>query len=408
MKLLRNIASCSLLALLTAVPVVPAWAAPLTFWNGFTGPDRPTIEALTKQWSDAHPDSAVTMDIMPWDSLMQKLLTSMASGSGPDIVAFDFSNLPRFADSGYIMDLTDQVKPGSALDPAVWSDGLKSVLQYKGKYYAAPMNFATLMMYYNKDLFQAAGISAPPKTWDEWIDDIKKTTKTGGDAQYGLLIPDHETIPNWPILLWGNGSDIVKDGKANLTDPKAIEALKTWSGLVLNDKISPVGLTGADADKLFQSGKAAMEITGPWMTNGFTAAGLHYDVAPIPTGPGGPVTLAASVVLVINKATKDPKAALEFVSMWNSKQAQLKLANETGFPPLRTDLSGSPDLTNSWAAKFSTVVPVSRFNLAGQPNFAQIDGDVFTPMIQTITLGKATVEDAAATANDQLSDLLNK
>jgi multiple sugar transport system substrate-binding protein len=408
MKLLANIASCSLLALLVAVPSGSAWAAPLTFWNGFTGPDRPTIEALTKQWSDAHPDSPINMDIEPWDSLMQKLLTSMASGSGPDIVAFDFSYLPKFADSGYIMDLTDNVKAGGGLDPAVWSDGLKSVLQYKGKYFAAPMNFATLMMYYNKDVFQAAGISAPPKTWDDWIADIKKTTKTGADAQYGLLIPDHQTVPNWPILLWGNGSDIIKDGKANLADPKAVDALKTWSDLVINDKITPVGLTGADADKLFQSGKAAMEITGPWMTNGFTAAKLNYDVAPIPTGPGGPVTLADSVVLVINKATKSPQAALDFVKMWNSKAAQLKIANETGFPPLRTDLAGSPDLTNSWAAKFSTVVPVSRFNLAGQPNFAQIDGDVFTPMIQAITLGKATAQDAATAANGQLDDLLNQ
>jgi multiple sugar transport system substrate-binding protein len=316
--------------------------------------------------------------------------------------------VPRYAQSGYIMDLTDQIKPGSPLDPSVWSDGLKKVLQYDGKYYAAPMNFATLMMYYNKDIFAKAGIDAPPKTWDEWIADIKKTTKTGSDAQYGLLIPDHETIPNWPILLWGNGSDIVKDGQPNLADPKTVEALKLWSDLVIKDKITPTGLTGADADKLFQSGKAAMEITGPWMTNGFTAAGLNYDVAPIPTGPGGPVTLADSVVLVVSKTAKDPKAALDFVSMWNSKQAQLKIANETGFPPLRTDLSGSPEITNPWAAKFSTVVPVSRFNLPGLTNFSQIDSDVFTPMIQSITLGKATPEDAAQQANDQLGDLLNQ
>jgi multiple sugar transport system substrate-binding protein len=399
--------SVSLLALGAALPAA-AWAAPITFWNGFTGPDRPTIEALTKAWSDAHPDTPVQMDIMPWDSLLQKLQASMASGSGPDVVAFDFSYVPRYAQSGYIMDLTDQIKPGSPLDPSVWSDGLKKVLQYDGKYYAAPMNFATLMMYYNKDIFAKAGIDAPPKTWDEWIADIKKTTKTGSDAQYGLLIPDHETIPNWPILLWGNGSDIVKDGQPNLADPKTVEALKLWSDLVIKDKITPTGLTGADADKLFQSGKAAMEITGPWMTNGFTAAGLNYDVAPIPTGPGGPVTLADSVVLVVSKTAKDPKAALDFVSMWNSKQAQLKIANETGFPPLRTDLSGSPEITNPWAAKFSTVVPVSRFNLPGLTNFSQIDSDVFTPMIQSITLGKATPEDAAQQANDQLGDLLNQ
>lgn len=408
MKTLGRLVSGSLLALAAALGSSGVLAAPLTFWNGFTGPDRPTIEALTKQWSDAHPDTPVQMDIEPWDSMLQKLQAALASGEGPDVVAFDSSQLPRYAESGYIMDLTDQVKAGGPLDPSAWPEGLKTVLQYDGKYYAAPMNFATLLMYYNKDIFAKAGISAPPTTWDEWIADIKKTTVTGSDATYGLLLPDHETVPNWPILLWGNGSDIIKDGQANLTDPKAIEALKTWSDLVLNDKISPTGLTGADADKLFQSGKAAMEITGPWMTNGFTSAGLNYDVAPIPTGPGGPVTLANSVVLVINKSTQNLQAALDFVAMWSTKEAQAKLANETGFPPLRTDMANDSELTNPWAVKFSKVVPVARFNLPGQVNFAQIDGDVFTPMIQSITLGKASPEDAAQQANDQLSDLVSQ
>lgn len=406
MRTLARLVSGSLLALAAATASSGAFADPLTFWNGFTGPDRPTIEALTKTWSDAHPDTPVQMDIEPWDSMLQKLQAALASGEGPDVVAFDSSQLPRYAESGFIMELTDQVKAGGKLDPTPWPDGLKTVLQYDGKYYAAPMNFATLLMYYNKDIFAKAGITAPPTTWDDWIADIKKTTVTGNDATYGLLLPDHETIPNWPILLWANGSDIVKDGKANLSDPKAVDALKLWSGLVLNDKISPTGLTGADADKLFQSGKAAMEITGPWMTNGFTAAGLNYDVAPIPVGPGGPVTLSNSVVLVINKNTKNLQAALDFVAMWSTKEAQAKLANETGFPPLRADMADGKDLTNPWAIKFAKVVPIARFNLPGQPNFAQIDGDVFTPMIQTITLGKDTPENAAQAANDQLSALL--
>lgn len=407
MKFWSKAAAASLLAVAMAVPGM-AGAAELTFWNGFTGPDRPTIEALAADFTAANPDSPVAMDIMPWDSLMQKLLSSLASGSGPDVVAINFAYLPQFAKSGYIMDLTDQLTVANDLDPANWSDGLKSVLQVDGRYYATPMNYATLLMYYNKDLFAAAGLdpNSPPKTWDEWIAAIKATTKTGADAQYGLTLPDHETIPNWPILLWGNGADIVKDGKAGLADPKAVEALKTWSDLVVNAKISPTGLTGAEADKLFETGKAAMGVTGPWMTNGFTAAGLNYDVAPIPAGPAGPVTLGDTVVLLVNKNTDDPEAAIKFLAHWNSKASQLKIANETGFPPSRTDLAGSPELTNPWAAKFSAVVPVSRFNLAGQTNFSQINDDVFTPLIQTITLGRGTVEDATTTANDSLSGLL--
>src|SRR5688572_974243 len=96
-------------------------AAELTFWNGFTGPDRPTIEAITQEFTAANPESPVVMDIMPWDSLLQKLLTSLGSGSGPDIVAVSFAFVPQFAASGYIADLTDHLTAENDLDPNNWS-----------------------------------------------------------------------------------------------------------------------------------------------------------------------------------------------------------------------------------------------------------------------------------------------
>lgn len=407
MKFINKAALSALTVAAIAMPQMTA-AAELTFWNGFTGPDRPSVEAITAEFTAANPDSPVAMDIMPWDSLMQKLLTALGTGSGPDIVAINFAYVPQFAASGYIADLTDHLTAENDLDPANWAEGLRDVLQVDGRYYAVPMNYATVMMYYNKDLFTAAGLDAenPPKTWDEWIAAIRATTKADGDAQYGLTLPDNNTIPNWPILLWGNGADIVAEGQPGLTDPKAVEALKMWSDLVVNEKISPVGLTGAEADKLFETGKAAMGITGPWMTNGFTAAGLNYDVAPIPAGPAGEVTLGDSVVLMINKNTDDMEGAIKFLGHWNSQASQLRFANDTGFPPSRTDLAGSAEITNPWAAKFSAVVPISRFNLAGQVNFTQINDEVFTPLIQTITLGRESVEDAAAAANDQLGMLI--
>ena len=101
---------------------------------------------------------------MPWDSLFQKLLTSMSVGAEPDIAAFSFRNLPEYAKAGVLMPL-DDLYSGSGIDPKTLPPAYLDIIKYDGKYYGAPMNFATLMMYYNKDLFKAGGLDPenPPR-----------------------------------------------------------------------------------------------------------------------------------------------------------------------------------------------------------------------------------------------------
>ncbi len=380
----------------------------LTFWNGFTGPDRPAVEGLVKRWNDTHPDVQVKMDITPWDTLLPKLPSALSTGKGPDLFGVTFQYMPQYDKSGYIKDLSSEYQKGGDLDPENLPEGLVEVLKRDGKFYGAPMNFATLMMYYNKDMFKQAGLDPekPPKTWDEWIAAAKKLTRKD-KRQYAMAIGEHETIPNWPILLWGNGGDVVKNGKPALTDPKTVEALRIWGNLVKDQKISPTGLTGAEADKLFQTQKAAMNVTGPWMTSGFTEAGLNFDVAPVPAGPAGPVTLADSVLMMVNAKSKNADAAVEFIKFWNSKESQIYWSQQTGFPTARRDLVDNPELAkNKWVPKFTAVAKDARFYLPGQEKFAQINDDVFVPMIQNITYGRKSVEESTKEANQKLEGLV--
>jgi multiple sugar transport system substrate-binding protein len=381
----------------------------ITWWNGFTGPDRPAVEALVEQFNSSQDRIRVDMTITPWDSLMQTLLSSMSAGEGPDLIGVNFAHIPRFAEAGVIADLSAAWQEGGELDPANFPESLVNLMQYDGKFYAAPVNFATLMLYYNKDMFAAAGLDpeTPPATLDEWVEAIRTLTR---DGQYGIALGERQTIPNWPILLWMNGGDVVSEGESALASPETLEALNLWGGLVRDEGVSPIGLTGAEADQLFMSQRAAMGVTGPWMVNGFTEAGINFDVAPLPVGPGGPVTLADSVVFMVGSSSDEAHqaAAIEFIEFWNSRESQLYWSQQTGFPPARLDLSDDPELfeANEWAAKFASVVPDSRFYLPGETNFTQIDNDIFIPMVQTITQGVASVEDAARAADEQLSALL--
>lgn len=151
-----------------------------------------------------------------------------------------------------------------------------------------------------------------------------------------------------------------------------------------------------------------MEMNGPWMVNGYLEAGVNFDVAPIPEGPAGPVTLADTVVFVVNDQSENKDAVLEFIRFWNSRESQLYWSQQTGFPPARLDLADDPALLEAspWAAKFAAVVPYSRFFLGGQKDYVQIENDIFVPMIQSITQGVSSVEEAATQAHEQLTALL--
>ncbi|MCU1489970.1 MAG: extracellular solute-binding protein family 1, partial [Acidimicrobiaceae bacterium] len=77
----------------------------LTYWNGFTGPDGPTVKALVSQFNKTHPNITINMSIMPWDTFYTKLLPALASGSGPDFVAMDTQKLPQYANKGVFVSL---------------------------------------------------------------------------------------------------------------------------------------------------------------------------------------------------------------------------------------------------------------------------------------------------------------
>jgi multiple sugar transport system substrate-binding protein len=385
----------------------------LKFWNGFTGPDRPALEELVKRYNNSQDKITVQMEIMPWDVFFQKLLPSFTSNNGPDMVAMDAAQMPQYAARGVLAPLDGYYQDADAknlVTPAV------DATAYKGTHYGVPMNFTTLMLYWNKDMFKAAGLdpSKPPTTWQEFADAAKKTTKDtnndGKPEQYGLAIADHATIPMWPILLWQNGGGVVsQDGaKATLGDAATIEAMEYWRKLVVENKIAPVGLGGADSDKLFQSKKAAMEIVGPWMTSGFKEAGIDFGLAMPPAGKEK-VTLGTSVAFGVNKRAGDAKskAAMEFMKFWNSKESQTYWSVQAGFPPTRTDIPADALSANPYVAEFAKYADQSRFYLANVRDFAKVNDEIFQPALQQVLNGKGSTQDIFGKASTQLQSALD-
>jgi multiple sugar transport system substrate-binding protein len=397
--------SCSSGATPSSSPT-PHGVVQLSFWSGFTGGNAAGFAAMISTFNKAHPDIQVTMDPQPWDTIAQKLPTALASDSGPDIATPDFnqSTILQYAENKLALPLTQVYgsKSGEISKKVIPSSVYDSSM-YKGKIYSAPATLTTLMLYYNPKLLQAAGISGPPKTMTALQQDSVKLTANG---VYGIALPDHDSIANWPILVWADGGDIVKGGCSALDSKATVNSLKSWTQLIQTKKITEVGMSGQDATNLFSGGKAAFVINGPNAAGQFDKAGVDYKLAPIPVGSSGKaVTLASTIPMIVSANTKHPIEAQQFITWWLSKSAQKELALQTQAGPVRTDLADDADLkSNALLQSFAATVSSGRLLLPTEKQFTQINTNIFLPAIQAAERG-ADVKSSLSSASQQINSL---
>jgi multiple sugar transport system substrate-binding protein len=351
--------------------------------------------------------------------MYQKVLTSVTSADGPDIIGMHVGRIPQFADKGALQPLDDFYSNDEFASDEIIPN-LVEASEFDGSNYGVPLNQATVMMYWNKDMFEAAGLDPekPPTTWDEFAAMVPKlTVDDNGDGkpeQYAIALADHEGIPVWQPMMWNNGGGVVsEDGTTSmLAEPESIEALEYWVDLVKEQQASPIGLSGADADKLFQTGKAAIEIVGPWMTTAFDEAGLNYGIARPFGGPADEKVLADVVSFTVSaaadEATRD--AAFEFFDYWNSKDGQVTWSSGSGFPPTRSDLGEGDFGENPYPAVFGApdVIENTQVLMPGIVSGPSINDSIFAPALQKALNGEGTVEELFTKASEDVQAALDK
>jgi len=363
----------------------------LSFWNGLTGPDKPAVDHLISQFNKTHPKIHVTSDPIPWDVLYAKLLPAFGAHKGPDLIGISSDNLPEYASKHVVQPLDSFFSNGVAKSTIV-SSALNAGT-YQGQVYGVPIESTPVLLYYNKKMFQTAGITSAPTTWSEWAADAKKLTIPGGTdgnpKQYGMAIGTNNTIELFPILMWmANGGILSPDGKQVLLNSAGSKRAATyWANLIHNDHIAPASLSGADADKLISSGKAAMEVNGPWATTGYKQAGIDYGLAPIPTGPNGQhISVGSTTVLAVSSAANSDKmkAAATFYAYWTQQNSQVQFSLTSGFPPVTNNVPASELAKNPDIAAFAKQAGTTRPLAPGQTTFASIENDIYDPTIEKI------------------------
>ncbi|KQQ05684.1 MULTISPECIES: ABC transporter substrate-binding protein [unclassified Rathayibacter] len=353
----------------------------LTFWHGYTEADGGVLDSIVDDFNASQSDITITTETKTWAVIDDTLLPALSADSGPQIVAMPAERLPVYASKGALVGLDDFYDADDS-NTAELNPEAVAMETVKGEKFGVPTGFVPLSVFYDKTKLAAAGVTSFPTTWDEWVDAAKKTTvDENGDGtpeQYGLALPDHSTVGNgvWPSLFEsGGGSVTSEDGtSADLDSPENVATLDYWASAVQNDRISPTGLDGIAADKLFTSGKAVMHIGGPWMASLAADAGIDYGIAAIPAGPAEQAASAIGVSMAVTAQSSEAEqaAAEKFFAYFNTKDVATAWSLGSGWPALRTDVSASDVAENPVVASLTEIAPTSRALLPGVVNSTDV------------------------------------
>lgn len=318
----------------------------IDFWHGYTEADGQVLDRLVQEFNDSQDAITITPTTKPWATLLDTLLPALTAGNGPQLVALPPEHIPVYATRGALQSLESWYEaPDSGA--AVLNEGAVTSGLAAGERFGAPLSFTPLTMFYNRTMFEAAGVEVPT-TWDEWVTTAAAlTVDENGDGtpdQYGLALQDNITVGNgvWLSLLKSGGGDVVTEaGEVVVDSPENADTLAFWAAAVRDHQISPTGLTGADADGLFSAGRVAMTFGGPWLATVSEASGIDYGIAPLPAGPVGIQASALAVDLsVTSQATEAEKAAIEtFLTWFYQRDNMITWSLASGWPPLTTEVT---------------------------------------------------------------------
>ena len=336
----------------------------ITFWHGWSAPSEvKAIQATIDGFEKAHPNIHVKAVGNITDDKINQALRAGGSAA-PDVVSsFTTDNVGEFCTSHAFVDLTSFLDK-DGIDPTTTFPGPQlAYTQYKGDQCALPLLSDAYGLYYNTDMFKAAGISGPPKTMSELDADAVKLTKSSGDSysQLGFL-PDYHfyesTITHFAAQ-W-SPTYFTSDGKSNVnTDPAIKDAMEWQKGLV--DKLGGYSKldkfrtsTGEEFsdNNAFMTGKVAMIIDGEWRAGMIDDSNskVHYDVAPFPVPDDmasqyGKGYTTGTIVGIASTSSKQ-NAAWEFVKyLTTDTGAVVNFANAIHNIPSTTDALASPDVS---------------------------------------------------------------
>ncbi len=397
-------------ALLSATAMAHADTVRVTVAE-YSSKTGPYFEKAATAFEAANPGTDVQIEVVPWDVLLQKLTTDISGGANADLSIIGTRWLLDFVDQGIAAPLDEY------MDDAFKARFIPAFLEpsvMDGKTYGLPVAASARAMYYNKALFEQAGIDKVPDTWEELSEAAKKISALGEDiAGFGMQGKEIETDVYFYYAFWAYGGELVdEDGTSGLDSEAGYQAAAMYKSLI-DAKATQPGVTSynrEDVQNLFKQGKVGMMITAPFLASQIKdeAPDLQYGVAPIPAGPDGDrgtYGVTDSIILFENSQNKE--AAWKFLDYIFTTELRAEFTGGEGFLPVNAEEAKLPEFAdNADLKEFTALLPDARFApvISGWEEIAEITSNA----VQTIYLGDAEPKAALDGAAAQINGILGK
>ncbi|KAF4407457.1 MULTISPECIES: sugar ABC transporter substrate-binding protein [Streptomyces] len=365
----------------------------------------PGMRKIAKAFEAEHPEISVKIEVTPFDAYWTTLKTAMRGGSAPDVFWMNAVNIQLYASNGVLRPL-DEFIERDGFDMGVHPGELVGMYSYGGERYAMPKDFDTIGLWYNKELFDRAGVPYPDDTW---------TWDTLRDAAAELTDPSRGvhgiTGEMWRQYTYYNtipqaGGYVIRDGRSGFDDPRTIEGLRLWTDMIDRGwSPSQSAMTDTRGRQLYLSERTAMNYDLSAMASQMYASPAirdHGGVAVLPRGRERATTIHGLANAISGKSPR-AGAAWEFVKFMGSRRAAEIQAREG---VTISSYAGTQDIWVKSMPEFelrhfidmldyAVPYPASKYTAAWENLQTQLLGRPWT--------GKGGIEEAARTLARQMN-----
>ncbi len=386
-------------------------SAPVTVkfasWVG----EQEGMQKLAEQFQELHPNITIDFQDTPAEEITDKLLTQVAGGTAPDVAYLDQSVVVDFASRNALVNLEDYIAKSKAVKKDDYVAAWRDAASYQGDMYGLPFDGESTGLFYRTDLFEAAGITAPPKTWDEFQAAAEKLTNKD-EKKYGFILFAPEAAYYWYPWLWQAGGRLLSEDGQQIAfnNEEGKRAADFYVGLRDYAPEDFYNSNSYDGRVAFANGTVAMYVAGAWfagtLRSEFPDIDGKWASAPLPQDKQCATTIAGDTLVVFDQS-KNKEAAWKWIEFLSAPQnmAAWNLGtpdNPGSLLPPRTSLLEDPDAfkNNESLQGFADLMECGVTNAAPNENWGQVE-ELLNEQLGRAIFGEVDAATALDTAAEE-------